>query len=401
MCRPMVEGNKRIALFIGTLTGGGAERVVSRLTHILSKEYDVWVFLIDGRNQAYKCSCPVVDIGGKTGSFRKRAINSCLNLRKYIKEYKIDSVISFLPAANVCNILFAWNAKRIISIRSCYCKEVVPYLDDGREKEYKKQILLQKTIYKLADAIVAVSKTQANLLVSEDGIKKEKVFVIENPYDIEHIKSLSEDKIEKGLQEFTKSHDVTIAVGRITYQKNYPLMLKLFSELVKINPKSGLLILGTGDIQGEIEKLIVEYGINNNVRFAGYVENPFAYMSKCKAYISTSRYEGFPNAMVEAMICGLPVIATDCYSGPRDILDCTNEKIEMNYKEDSKKCGVLLPNDILNNYDTMLEYIGIWKKIITEKEYSKMYEEKGYERIKYFNDMACLSKWSTLFETVI
>ena len=143
MCRPMVEGNKRIALFIGTLTGGGAERVVSRLTHILSKEYDVWVFLIDGRNQAYKCSCPVVDIGGKTGSFRKRAINSCLNLRKYIKEYKIDSVISFLPAANVCNILFAWNAKRIISIRSCYCKEVVPYLDDGREKEYKKQILLQ------------------------------------------------------------------------------------------------------------------------------------------------------------------------------------------------------------------------------------------------------------------
>ena len=161
------------------------------------------------------------------------------------------------------------------------------------------------------------------------------------------------------------------------------------------------MILGTGDIQGEIEKLIVEYGINNNVRFAGYVENPFAYMSKCKAYISTSRYEGFPNAMVEAMICGLPVIATDCYSGPRDILDCTNEKIEMNYKEDSKKCGVLLPNDILNNYDTMLEYIGIWKKIITEKEYSKMYEEKGYERIKYFNDMACLSKWSTLFETVI
>lgn len=386
---------KNIALFIGALRGGGAERVVSRITHMLSDEYNVYVFLIDGENQAYECACPVIAIGGEKGSFRKKEIIAYTSINKYIKNYRIDVVISFMAAANIGNIIFAKHVKRIISIRSCYCKAVLPILEKGKRGDYIQELILQKTIYKLADAVVAVSQAQAELLVSESGIKREKVFTIENPYDIENILRMSEEEINADTKAFIDSHDTTVAVGRIAYQKNYPLMLKLFSYLVKVNPRAGLLILGSGDRLDEISTLISKYEIDDNVRLVGYVNNPFSYMSKCKAYISISKYEGFPNSLVEAMICGLPVIVTDCYTGPREILQHDGcEAIDGVLLTSN---GLLMQNDIsINDVNKIKKLSELWNTILIEPAIHEEYSKRSQKLIEIYTEENCFQKWKKL-----
>lgn len=397
MDRGSMVRKRNIALLISALHQGGAERVVSRLSYILSERYDVFVFLIDTGEQFYECGCPVIDVGGDKRGFRAKEINCAININKYLKKYNIDSMISFMGASNFINIVFAKNVKRIISIRACYNKMLKDVIKD--EKGYYTEVLLQKILYKYANQIVTVSKVQEYLLRKELG-ENANITTIENPIDIVEIKMLAKEPIDSDVEKFIKTHYTTVAVGRICYQKNYELMIDIFEHLVDTNPRAGLLILGAGDKE-HLKQILANRKLEKNVRIIGSIKNPFAYIGKCRCYISTSRYEGFPNALIEAMACGIPVISTDCFTGPQEIIqDDTIKEVKDVIVGDY---GILIPDIyrtmLVDDKDRVLNSISnIWNKILTDYEFASDYAHKAAIRCEKYSKENCAKKWIKLIE---
>ena len=112
---------------------------------------------------------------------------------------------------------------------------------------------------------------------------------------------------------------VILAAGRLTEQKDYPTLLRAFSTLREAH-RARLLILGEGELRPSLESLVAELGLVDDVIMSGYADNPYRYMARAAVFVLCSAWEGLPNALIEAMAVGTPVVATDCESGPREIL---------------------------------------------------------------------------------
>jgi glycosyltransferase involved in cell wall biosynthesis len=177
---------------------------------------------------------------------------------------------------------------------------------------------LLRRLYPKADAIIAVSQGVAHDLQAFFCLPAEKVTVIFNPKELAYIaRRALEPVAHPWLADQTLP--VVVAVSRLRAQKDLPTLLRAFAEARRECP-SRLLILGKGSDADALEHLARELGIADAVAFLGYVENPHAYTARADIFVSTSRWEGMPNSVVEAIACGVPVVATDCDSGPREIL---------------------------------------------------------------------------------
>jgi glycosyltransferase involved in cell wall biosynthesis len=174
-------------------------------------------------------------------------------------------------------------------------------------------------LYRRADRIVAVSHGCAADLVLNCRIPAERVRVIHNPvFDADIQMKAAEPADHPWFAE--GAPPVILAVGRLNPQKDYPTLLRAFAEIHAQRPVR-LLILGEGSERAALEALAQQLGVRASVSMPGFASNPFAYMSRAAVLALSSRFEGFPNVLVEAMACGTPIVATDCPSGPREILD--------------------------------------------------------------------------------
>ena len=112
---------------------------------------------------------------------------------------------------------------------------------------------------------------------------------------------------------------MVISVGRLSHQKDFGTLIRAFA-IVRERTSSRLLIVGDGELRNETEQLIRELGLEESVGIVGFVENPFKYMARSSVYAMSPRYEGLGNVYIEAQVCGLPIVSTDCPGGPREIL---------------------------------------------------------------------------------
>jgi glycosyltransferase involved in cell wall biosynthesis len=175
-----------------------------------------------------------------------------------------------------------------------------------------------RVLYKRTKAVVTVSKGVAEDLKSL-GLNSKNFKVIYNPMDIADIKKKAkEDPKHEWLE--NKSQPILLGVGRLTYQKDFAMLIKAFSKICK-NTDARLIILGEGEERKNLQKLVNKLGLQDHVDMPGFVDNPYAYMSKAEVFVLSSRYEGFGNVLVEAMACGTPVVSTNCPVGPSEILD--------------------------------------------------------------------------------
>jgi N-acetylgalactosamine-N,N'-diacetylbacillosaminyl-diphospho-undecaprenol 4-alpha-N-acetylgalactosaminyltransferase len=231
--------------------------------------------------------------------------------KKLCSQHNIDISLSFMNRANYINIIsrfFGSKSKIVISERIVSSNEY--------STQSIKDILsrsLVKKLYPKADLILPNSQGIQRDLIQNFHIDETLIEVINNPIDIDKINEMCNEPIEKPLDE---SRFNFITVGRLHPQKNHKILLEAIKEL-----DANLYIIGEGYLKNQLLEQIQALSLQNRVFLLGNQTNPFKYLKQADCFLFSSNYEGFPNVVLEALTVGLPVISTDCNSGPREILD--------------------------------------------------------------------------------
>ncbi len=177
---------------------------------------------------------------------------------------------------------------------------------------------LVRCFYPWADAVAAVSHGVADDLAQAAAIPRQQIQVIYNPIVTPDLRRKAQQPLEHPW--FAPGEPpVLLAIGRLAPQKDYPTMIKAFAHVRNTRPVR-LIILGEGTERSSIEALVKRLGLEASVNLPGFVANPYTYLSRASVFVLSSRWEGLPTVLVEALHCGAPVVATDCPSGPREIL---------------------------------------------------------------------------------
>ncbi|MCC5859229.1 MAG: glycosyltransferase [Ectothiorhodospiraceae bacterium] len=176
-----------------------------------------------------------------------------------------------------------------------------------------------RRLYPLADAIVAVSEGVAEDVITTSGVPAERVHVVRNPVITAELPARAAEPVHHPWLQRPRDMPTILAMGRLTRQKDFPTLLRAFARLLPQRP-ARLLILGEGRDRPALEHLAAELGIADQVEFAGFQSNPYAWLARADLFVLSSAWEGSPNALTEALALGIPSVSTDCRSGPRETL---------------------------------------------------------------------------------
>lgn len=327
---------KKIGILVPSLSDGGAEKVAANLSIIYEElGYDVYIILYENK-VSFEYNGKIIDlkIKKRKGIFKIfKDLEIYFKIKKIKKKYNFDMTISHLPKTDLFNVLTKRDEKVITTIHNNieidypnYMKKLLPY------------------IIKKSDLIASVSKVGENDLRKDYNAKNVKT--IYNPQMLEKIAELAQEEVTEPLSDIFKGNTI-INVGRLSNQKGQWHLIRAFSEVLKVNNDARLILVGRGELEGSLKDLIKKLNIEEKVAFTGFNKNPYKFLSKSDLYVSTSIHEGLPMTYIEAMSLGLPIISTDCISGPREIIAPDKFGEEINYK-DNQKYGVLV-SDFANS----------------------------------------------------
>lgn len=333
----------KLLFLISSLNTGGAQSAMANLSIALSDLYDIDWLVNSDEKIAYDYFGNLISLGIKEPdnrnnlTYQGKAFFKRLSMLKVLKKSgDYLATISFLESANIANILTRkYGTKTIISQRNTIT---------NRRLGLKGKILVKvdKSLYKKADEMVAISEGVRKELLQKMGLDPQKTTTILNGYNIEAIKKgMKEEPEAFELEEGTFTF---INMGRLHDQKGQWHLIRAFSKVYEEDKAARLLIFGSGSEEEYLRSLIDGYNLQNVVKIMPYRKNPFAVMGKCDAFVFPSRYEGFGNVLPEALICGLPSIATDYRSGAREILaPSTDVDCEVENDIDYAEYGLLVP----------------------------------------------------------
>ncbi|GFD71193.1 glycosyl transferase [Tenacibaculum sp. KUL113] len=356
---------KRILIIINSIGYGGAERA---LVNILSQknlyqDIEVHVLLLDDE--------PIVrelpkNVNLIIANSKRSLFLSGLNVYRHVKNMRPDLCVSFLVRANVCNAIVGKWVRRYPTV---ICERM--HLSSHFDNQFSgvKRIIadiVPKMCYRLADTALGVSTGVTQNLVNTYNVEKRRAATIFNPYPIKEIIELGQK-----LPEFSLPDEFVVSVGRLTKSKNTKLLINAFLASTEPAP---LVVLGTGELQDELTEHITAKKAHDRVILLGYAKNPYAVVSRAKYYISASTNEGFPNALLEAMVLGKAAIMSDCPSGPAEILagnyTFTARGVEMS------EYGVLVP---VNNSAMLTKAINRFQNPEVVEHYTKQSKLRSFD----------------------
>lgn len=289
---------KKIIFFIPRMTNGGAERVVALLANELSAQFSIEIFTITDNESFYELNDNVKISGANITVSKKKVIRTIRNALNSIKLYYIfqkqmhlkepDIVISFLTE---CNIISLLQQKRSYKL-------IVSERNDPRKYNVIYKYLL-KRLYPTSDLLVCQTQIIKNVLKCSNSI------VIPNPIAV---RDLPEPYFGITKKEI-------VAVGRLTAQKNFALLIDSFKLISEVHSEYKLRIFGEGELRQQLQNQINQLKLYDRVVLEGVKHNVMEEYREATLFVMSSDYEGFPNALVEAMAVGLPVVCTDVPSG--------------------------------------------------------------------------------------
>jgi len=309
----------RLSFVLPSLHGGGAERAaVSVINALDSVDFDRELYLFRREGTYLNDVNGGVRIVGGTGATR---VGHYSALRRHLRDSAPDIVVSFLSYFTVfAAVRFAKRGTKFVINQQT---PVTAFLSDAdypwRRPVWRQTFeLVARRVYPAADAIVATSDGVRTDLVDGFGVSPDRVAVVHNPVDLGRVAARAREPVDAAMFD-GGTRPLIVAAGRLAEAKNYPLFVSAIAALRDGQVDVDACILGTGGQEGRIREAIRAMHVEDRVHLLGFQENPWKYFKRAAAFVLTSRYEGFGNVLIEAMACGLPVVATDS-PGTREII---------------------------------------------------------------------------------
>jgi glycosyltransferase involved in cell wall biosynthesis len=307
----------KLAIFMPELFGAGGQRSMLNLAHGIAAEgYPLDLVLAKAKGEflgEVREPVRVVDLKAS------RALTSAPALVRYLRSERPEAMLSVFGFLNVVAIP-AWRLSRV-KTRMFVCEQNTVSMDAGNAASWGTRVTprLMRHLYPWANGVVVVSQVVRDDMVQLTGVPRRHVTVIYNP---SVVGAEIQEKAKEPLDHpwFKPGQPpVLVAVGRLQQQKDYPMLLQAFAQVRRSQP-ARLLILGEGKERPTLEALIKELDLEDDVGLPGFVMNPYAYLARASLFVLSSRWEGLPTVLIEALCCGTPAVSTDCPSGPREIL---------------------------------------------------------------------------------
>lgn len=360
---------KKISFLVNSLGGGGAERVVSNFVNKLNKEYEIILFVIF---PVFKYNIPkdvkVISLLSKRYNKLLLPFMLCFAAIKYlflVRKYKIETAISFLLQSNLINCIngvFNSKVKTIISERNY---PSIMYAS-SKIRLYVTRFLI-RLFYSKSDVVFSNSIAINEDLKNNFGLRPKRIEVIYNPILVPEFKVSEESMNAEEL--------CIVTVGRVIEIKNHKMIIDAIHQLNQFNVT--LNIYG----QGELKSKLIEYsrliGVEQRILFKGFAEDVLESLRKNQIFVLSSDSEGFPNALLEAMSVGLPVISTNCKSGPLELL---NENIDINIPKGSfhlGKYGLLVNVRDIEGLTKAIQYLASDREEMLR--YSSLSKKRSYD----------------------
>lgn len=367
MLQFLTMSKKKISFVIGSLTAGGAERVVSTLSNQLMVKYEVHIIILTKCEPFYKLDKNIKlfhcreDFLPSSNIFQAIKTNYALykSIYTYLKNNHIDLVIGFITSVNILTIL----ASRKIKIPCIISERIFP-------EKYDIEIqwaILRKLLYRKANYLVVQTndiREQFKTIINYD-----RIFILKNP--------IATELTEARNKEY-KKENIILNIGRLTNQKAQDLLIKAFANVENHDWK--LMIVGHGEKQNEYEELIKSLKLDNKILLIGQTKDIAQLYNKSKIFAFTSKFEGSPNALIEAMHFGLSCVSTDCPTGPSELIhDGDNGfliPIGNQKKLESRISNLMLDEKLRDKFGTnaMKSVIPYEARLVT-KEWIQLFEK--------------------------
>lgn len=305
-----------VALFLGTLGGGGAERVMLDVGRLLARR-GAAVDLVVVRAEGPYLKIVPPDV--RMVDLKSRRSATCLfKLVRYLRRERPKTLIATLDISQLVALIAKMTFARSVRV---VVRQANTFSIIYAHASFKDRLIMRtlKLLMPLADAIMANSSGSAEDLRRSVPKVAARVQVVPNPVVTPELREQASLPVEHPWFG-DPGVPVALSVGRLVPAKDHTMLLRAFARVLDSQP-ARLVILGEGPERGNLELLSEELGIAEQVDLPGFQVNPFAYMSRSRLLAHSSRYEGFPNVLVQAMACGTPVVSTDCEHGPREILE--------------------------------------------------------------------------------
>lgn len=409
--------SRNLLLLISNLGLGGAQRVFHDHSVELAKHYAVTeaVFNLDGGDM-YPSGNEVRSLevagGGSPVEKIRNFVRRIRRLRALKRRLNTDVCVSHLEGADYVNLLSKGPEKVVLCIHGSK-------LHDGNITGlvgWLRKKVLMPGLYNRADKIVTVSRDINPELIEGFGVKPEKLVTINNFFEVAQIEEKSREPLTPQEQAVYDSAPVLVTSGRLTIQKNQAPLLDSFAALIKRRPAK-LVFVGDGELRDDLiaharqlglrvyeawsgEALTAEF----DVYFLGLQQNPFKYIRPASLFVFPSAWEGFPMALGEAMICGVPAVTTDCPTGPREILapSTTTPRTPIRAAERAE-FGMLMP--MLNQPASLAADQRVWMETLYQLLGDTAERERlgqlASQRMQDFTREKIFRQWVAVLEDVL
>jgi glycosyltransferase involved in cell wall biosynthesis len=338
-------GKKRIAFFMSSLAGGGAERVVLSLAAEFVKRGHQADVVVASRRGELVSEVPesvrVIELGasglvsalrallrlpfGTVGMVlptmitrRRKKIRSLPRLVSYLRKQQPDVLLATTDVANLVALWAGWIARVDTRLYVKADVDLSSWVDNVFDVLHRRLPRLIAAWYRRAQGVVAVSAGLADELAGIANVSPTRIHVIYNPVDCHRITELAAQKLDHPWFQPDRP-PVVLAAGRLHSQKDYATLLHAFARLRR-QQTSKLVIIGEGPERARLDSLAAQLGISEDVDLPGFQKNPYAYMARAGVFALSSAWEGLSNVLIEALACGCPVVSTDCPHGPAEVL---------------------------------------------------------------------------------
>ncbi len=312
----MPTGNHRVTFLIESLGIGGAERVVCNLATAFDRNgWGVDVVVTRERGPLERDLPDSVVVRSLDAN---RTFTSVPQLVSYLRDRRPDALVANMTHVNVVAAV----AVRLARVDTTLAVVEHSMLSDRVERmKGRKEWVTAKLagrVYPWADAVVSVSDNLAEDVATVTGVNRDSITTIYNPIVTDELFEQADEPVD--LEWFAgDGPPVVVTVGRLEVRKEIPTLLRAFRHLLE-RRNCRLVICGDGPERDSLETLAAELGIDEQVAFVGWVDNPYKYMHRADAFVLSSFAEGFSNVLVEALTMGCPIVSTDC-GGPAEILE--------------------------------------------------------------------------------